>query len=87
MTIFANVADDGYAVCPESLQAFEGALGTVCEAVDHVCRVTGVSRVHPPSPTKGPEVGTPSPRVFVAIRPPGHHCGPVSSATRSFVYR
>jgi histone deacetylase HOS3 len=45
------------AVCPESLDAIQGALGTVCESVDKVMRS--------PSPTNA----------FVAIRPPGHHCG------------
>lgn len=41
---------------PESLSAFEGALGATCEAVD---------TVFSSSATK---------RVFVAVRPPGHHC-------------
>lgn len=41
---------------PESLAAFEGALGATCEAVDNVFS---------DSSTK---------RVFVAVRPPGHHC-------------
>lgn len=45
-------------VCPQSLDAMQGALGTVCEAVDTVLRED--------EPTK---------RAFVAIRPPGHHCG------------
>ncbi|KAJ3516478.1 hypothetical protein NMY22_g14197 [Coprinellus aureogranulatus] len=43
-------------LCPESLNAIQGALGTVCEAVDNVM-------------SKSLE------RAFVAIRPPGHHCG------------
>jgi len=37
----------------------EGALGTVCEAVDQIC--TGSVQQDK--------------RAFVAIRPPGHHCG------------
>ena len=45
-------------VCPQSVNAMQGALGTVCEAVDAV--------VHEGDLTK---------RAFVAIRPPGHHCG------------
>jgi histone deacetylase HOS3 len=44
------------AVCPGSIDAIQGALGTVCEAVDSIM------------------AGTIS-RAFVAIRPPGHHCG------------
>ena len=50
-------------VCPESLNAIQGALGTVCEAVD---RVVDSSR----NPSK-----LNSPTAFVAVRPPGHHCG------------
>jgi acetoin utilization deacetylase AcuC-like enzyme len=45
-------------VCPGSLDAIQGALGTVCEAVDVVL-----------------DVQSPIDRAFVAIRPPGHHCG------------
>lgn len=40
------------------MEAIQGALGTVCEAVDGLLS---------PSPTHS--------RAFVAIRPPGHHCG------------
>lgn len=47
-------------VCPESISAIQGALGTVCEAVDAV--------LEPYSPSRN---------AFVAIRPPGHHCGEV----------
>ena len=43
-------------MCPESLNAIQGALGTVCEAVDAV-------------------ISKSFDRAFVAIRPPGHHCG------------
>ncbi|KAJ3921353.1 Arginase/deacetylase [Lentinula edodes] len=46
-------------LCPESLNAIQGALGTVCESIDTVVD---------PSPSS-------SKRAFVAIRPPGHHCG------------
>ncbi|KAH9065493.1 Arginase/deacetylase [Lactarius vividus] len=50
-------------LCPTSLDAIQGALGTVCEAVDTVM--------------KQPAEGSPdTPRsAFVAVRPPGHHCG------------
>ncbi|KAE9983502.1 hypothetical protein EG328_009842 [Venturia inaequalis] len=44
----------------ESLAAFEGALGGVCEAVDTVFE--GVASGHGPS------------QAFVCVRPPGHHC-------------
>ena len=50
-------------VCPGSITAIQGAVGTVCEAVDKVI----VSSRSP--------VDTPIYRAFVAIRPPGHHCG------------
>ncbi|KAF8215203.1 histone deacetylase complex protein [Mycena galopus ATCC 62051] len=49
-------------LCPESMAAIQGAIGTVCEAVDVV---VGSSR----------PVADPVERAFVAIRPPGHHCG------------
>ncbi|KAG6814974.1 hypothetical protein H0H93_009758, partial [Arthromyces matolae] len=42
-------------LCPESIDAIQGAVGTVCEAVDTVIASNT--------------------RAFVAIRPPGHHCG------------
>lgn len=44
----------------ESLAAFEGALGGVCEAVDKVFE--GTASGHGPS------------QAFVCVRPPGHHC-------------
>ncbi|KIW06121.1 uncharacterized protein PV09_03288 [Verruconis gallopava] len=47
-------------LCPESLAAFEGALGGVCEGVDAV--FTGTAS------------GTGPSQAFVCIRPPGHHC-------------
>ena len=47
-------------VCPESVDAIQGALGTVCEAVDDM--MSGPGSVS---------------RAFVAVRPPGHHCGEV----------
>ncbi|KAF8501068.1 Arginase/deacetylase [Russula emetica] len=50
-------------MCPTSLDAIQGALGTVCEAVDTIMK--------PPIP------GSPKPprTAFVVVRPPGHHCG------------
>ncbi|RPD62553.1 Arginase/deacetylase [Lentinus tigrinus ALCF2SS1-7] len=53
-------------LCPGSLDAIQGALGTVCEAVDAV--LAG------PRVTTSDERGAPS-QAFVAVRPPGHHCG------------
>ena len=46
-------------LCSESLSAFEGALGGVCDGVDAVFQRSGQC---------GPN------RAFVCIRPPGHHC-------------
>ncbi|KAF2275712.1 Arginase/deacetylase, partial [Westerdykella ornata] len=47
-------------LCSESLNAFQGALGGVLDAVDAVFQGTDNGR--------GPS------RAFVCIRPPGHHC-------------
>ncbi|KAG6917291.1 hypothetical protein DXG01_003132 [Tephrocybe rancida] len=44
-------------LCPESLDAIQGAIGTVCEAVDTIF------------------TSKTDTRSFVAVRPPGHHCG------------
>ncbi|KAK7462250.1 histone deacetylase [Stygiomarasmius scandens] len=54
----SGLAQGDLYLCPGSLNAIQGALGTVCESVDLV-------------------LGSPSTidRAFVAIRPPGHHCG------------
>ena len=46
----------------------QGAVGTVCEAVD---KVISSSR----SPTNINLNNTAIHRAFVAVRPPGHHCG------------
>ncbi|KAH7885576.1 arginase deacetylase [Phlebopus sp. FC_14] len=53
-------------LCPSSIDAIRGAIGAVCEAVDAVI-----------TSTKQPVVSSAQPceRAFVAIRPPGHHCG------------
>ncbi|KAJ4482154.1 Arginase/deacetylase [Lentinula aciculospora] len=55
----SGLAQGDLYLCPESLDAIQGALGTVCESIDTV--------VDPNSST--------TKRAFVAIRPPGHHCG------------
>lgn len=47
-------------LCPESLNAFQGALGGVLDAVDAVFQSTNQG--------DGPS------RAFVCVRPPGHHC-------------
>ena len=47
-------------LCTESINAFEGALGGVCDGVDAVFNGTASG--------KGPY------QAFVCIRPPGHHC-------------
>ena len=53
-------------VCPGSLDAIQGALGTVCEAVEAV--MTSASH-NSKSPVDFPK------RSFCVVRPPGHHCG------------
>lgn len=57
-------------VSPGSLDAIQGALGTVCEAVDAV--VQGSQQASGSSA----EQRQPN-KAFVAVRPPGHHCGEV----------
>lgn len=47
-------------LCAESLNAFQGALGGVLDAVDAVFQGTSIG--------SGPS------RAFVCVRPPGHHC-------------
>ncbi|KAF8648755.1 hypothetical protein AX16_006182 [Volvariella volvacea WC 439] len=58
-------------LCPESLNAIQGAIGTVVEAVDMV--VEAIWKDNVPAPLGSTSV--PPSRAFVAIRPPGHHCG------------
>ena len=58
-------------VCPESITAIQGALGTVCEAVDKVMFSSRSSEGGETNSSDGLSIN----RAFVAIRPPGHHCG------------
>ncbi|KAF8349605.1 Arginase/deacetylase [Amanita rubescens] len=58
-------------LCPQSLDAVQGALGTVCEAVDRV--MTSVGHTRKSQAESSPTLNIQ--RAFVAIRPPGHHCG------------
>lgn len=54
-------------MCPESLDAIQGALGTTCEAIDYIMQVrNGEIPERDNNRTRN---------AFVAIRPPGHHCG------------
>ncbi|KAF8550211.1 Arginase/deacetylase [Imleria badia] len=56
-------------LCPGSIDAIQGAIGAVCEAVD-----ASMTATRGPEPrSNGPD--DPCERAFVAIRPPGHHCG------------
>lgn len=67
LSIRISLMARGPLVCPESLDAIQGALGTVCEAVD---KIIAASRQ-----TTGVTPNVPLSNAFVAIRPPGHHCG------------
>ncbi|KAG8968693.1 hypothetical protein FRC03_006440 [Tulasnella sp. 419] len=66
---------------PGSLEAIEGAVGTVCQAIDLVAAACRDHRSLPNELSR-PGVSSSEPsqrhwpsRVFTAIRPPGHHCG------------
>lgn len=63
-------------VCPASIDSIQGALGTVCEAVDIVINAT-----RPAQTPTGQDVS--ASRAFVAVRPPGHHCGEVTTCTHA----
>lgn len=54
-------------LCPTSIDAIQGAIGAVCEAIDTVLATGTYSSLDGPSDH--------CERAFVAIRPPGHHCG------------
>ncbi|KAF2455047.1 histone deacetylase domain-containing protein, partial [Lineolata rhizophorae] len=53
-------------LCPESLSAFQGALGGVCDGIDAVFRNAQANK-------NNSSIAAPT-RAFVCIRPPGHHC-------------
>ncbi|KAJ7456771.1 Arginase/deacetylase [Mycena galericulata] len=66
-----NLSQGDLYLCPESIAAIQGAIGTICEAVDVV-----VGSSQPTLTNRLPETPIrPINRAFVAIRPPGHHCG------------
>ncbi|GAA5873089.1 hypothetical protein JCM3774_000337 [Rhodotorula dairenensis] len=77
-------------LCPGSEPAIFGALGACCEAVDRI-----VAGTNPPvAPIAGNVSGvrdykdqeeTTYDRAFVAIRPPGHHCGEANPQGFCFV--
>nr|XP_019051123.1 histone deacetylase HOS3 [Kwoniella bestiolae CBS 10118]OCF30053.1 histone deacetylase HOS3 [Kwoniella bestiolae CBS 10118] len=57
---------------PGSIVAIEGAIQTVCQAVDHVVS----SRTPPSTPASASTTADVQfNKAFCAIRPPGHHCG------------
>ncbi|KAL7422929.1 histone deacetylase [Cryptotrichosporon argae] len=60
---------------PGSIVAIEGAIQTVCQAVDRIC--AGADKPSPPSASEHdtPATDRPFSKAFCAIRPPGHHCG------------
>ncbi|KAG2749287.1 Arginase/deacetylase [Suillus brevipes Sb2] len=60
-------------LCPSSIDAIQGAIGAVCQAVDTVIASTRVNFSTDPQ------------RAFVAVRPPGHHCGEDTPAGFCFV--
>jgi len=57
-------------VCPTSLDAIQGALGAICEAVDRIFAPSPSNPGTSPLPQEGAIK-----RAFVGVRPPGHHCG------------
>ncbi|KAJ6544597.1 Arginase/deacetylase [Mycena vulgaris] len=67
----ANLSQGDLYLCPESIAAIQGAVGTVCEAVDAVAGSTQPMFTNQLPGTPAHPVN----RAFVAIRPPGHHCG------------
>ena len=60
---------DELAVCPSSIDAIQGAVGAVCQAVDAVIASSCIK------PSDVPIIPPQPQRAFVAVRPPGHHCG------------
>ncbi|GAA5956081.1 hypothetical protein JCM21900_002588 [Sporobolomyces salmonicolor] len=76
-------------LCEESGEAIFGALGAVCEGVDRVVAGSGSKGVNDTGETEeGGSRGGEEERYargFVAIRPPGHHCGESSPQGFCFV--
>lgn len=70
-------------VCPGTLEAVKGALGTVCEAVDEVAAASrGEVKFEDLDPSSLAEAIADSPRptkAFAVIRPPGELCVSVST--------
>jgi histone deacetylase HOS3 len=63
-------------VCPQSYSAICGAVQTVCDAVDGVVTASRSQHLsHCPQPESQAHASPAATRAFVAIRPPGHHCG------------
>jgi histone deacetylase HOS3 len=60
-------------VCPTSVDAMQAAIGAVCEAVDTVVTSDRPSLSHPT--VTNSTIRVVADRAFVAVRPPGHHCG------------
>ncbi|KAJ7876377.1 histone deacetylase domain-containing protein [Mycena olivaceomarginata] len=71
----ANLSQGDLYLCPESMAAIQGAVGTVCEAVDAVAGSSQPIFVSQFTETPTHGVQHAVNRAFVAIRPPGHHCG------------
>ncbi|WVO20479.1 uncharacterized protein IAS62_001776 [Cryptococcus decagattii] len=73
---------------PGSIVAIEGAIQTVCQAVDHVVRKpkpVSIKEEEPSTPpVQGPADAPLFTNAFCAIRPPGHHCG--EDAPSGFCY-
>ncbi|KAF9465374.1 histone deacetylase complex protein [Collybia nuda] len=81
----SGLAQGDLYLCPESIAAIQGALGTVCEAVDVVISTSRNATKQPMAGTPNMSVNPPAHRAFVAVRPPGHHCGEDSPAGFCFV--
>ncbi|WVO17386.1 hypothetical protein L204_105078 [Cryptococcus depauperatus] len=73
---------------PGSILAIEGAIQTVCQAMDYVVQTASagpVDREPSTPPILVPPANTASfTKAFCAIRPPGHHCG--EGAPSGFCY-